>query len=352
VEILGATTTGNIVQSNFIGTNAAGTAAAGPAQSAAGVAISGAGNLIGGDGAGNVISGNAGVAGILLSGSVASGNMVYGNLIGTDVTGTAAIPNPFGISIQTGAHDNLIGGTTGTVGNVISANTSDGVLISGAGTTGNLVQGNRIGVGSGGAALANGVGILITGGASNNRVGGTTPGSGNVIADNTGPGVVIGSSPIDTSTVGNAVLGNSIFGNGGRGIDLGDDGVTANTAGGPHSGPNDFQNFPVLSLARLVGATLIVTGTLNSQANTTYRVEFFASPTADPSGFGQGQTYLGYTTVTTSGSGNASFAALVPFAGPVGGVVSATATAVTGSNTVTMLASGDTSEFSADIGVS
>jgi titin len=81
-------------------------------------------------------------------------------------------------------------------------------------------------------------------------------------------------------------------------------------------------------------------------------VEFFASPTADPSGHGQGQVYLGYTTVTTDGSGNASFAALVLFAGPTGWVVSATATALTGTNTVNMIASGDTSEFSADVTVS
>jgi titin len=354
VGIFGATTTGNIVQSNFLGTNAAGTAAAGPAPGGFVVDISSPGNLIGGDGAGNVISGHAGVGvgGIRITGSGASGNMVYGNFIGTDVTGTAAIPNGFGIAIQGGAHDNLIGGTTGTVGNVISANTTEGLLITNAGTTGNLVRGNRIGVGAGGAALANGIGILIASGASNNRVGGTTPGAGNIIADNTQKGVVIGSTLSDTTTVGDAVLGNSIFGNGGLGIDLASDGVTANTAGGPHTGPNDFQNFPVLSLARLVGTTLLVTGTLNSQASTTYRVELFASPQADPTGHGQGQTYLGYTTVTTDGPGNASFAAVVPFVGPAGSVVSATATAVIGTNTVTALASGDTSEFSGDITVS
>jgi titin len=137
-----------------------------------------------------------------------------------------------------------------------------------------------------------------------------------------------------------------------QGLDLSDDGVTANTAGGPHSGPNDFQNFPVLGSARVVVGTLLVTGSLNSQLNTTYRVEFFASPTSDPSGHGDGQVYLGYTTVTTDFSGNASFAALAPFAGPVGWVVSATATVVFGSNTVSVLAAGDTSEFSNDVTVS
>jgi hypothetical protein len=95
-----------------------------------------------------------------------------------------------------------------------------------------------------------------------------------------------------------------------------------------------------------------VVGTLLSRANTTYRVEFFASPTADPSGHGQAQVYLRYATVTTDASGNASFATLVPFAAPAGWAVSATATAVTGTNPVSVLASGDTSEFSADFTVS
>jgi titin len=148
------------------------------------------------------------------------------------------------------------------------------------------------------------------------------------------------------------VLGNSIFGNGGLGIDLGRDAVTANDLGDTDTGPNNLQNAPSLTAARRLGGTLLVTGTLNSQSGTTYRVEFFASPTADPSGHGPGQVYLGYTTVTTDFSGgNASFAALVPFAGPAGWQVSATATAVTGTNTVTVLASGDTSEFSGDVAI-
>jgi titin len=114
----------------------------------------------------------------------------------------------FGVGLTGGAHDNLIGGTTPTLGNVISAYTSEGVHISGAGTTGNLVWGNRIGVGSGGAPLADGIGIQIDCGALNNRVGGTAPGAGKVIADNTHQGVVIGSCTAETTTVGDAVLGN------------------------------------------------------------------------------------------------------------------------------------------------
>jgi hypothetical protein len=75
----------------------------------------------------------------------------------------------------------------------------------------------------------------------------------------------------------------------------------------------------------------------------------WSAASADPTGHGQGQFYLGYTTVTTDQSGNASFAVALPFTGAPGKVISATATAVTGSNTTASLTFGDTSEFSADL---
>src|SRR5262249_4694826 len=155
-------------------------------------------------------------------------------------------------------------------------------------------------------------------------------------------GVVIGFATNETATVGNAILGNNIFGNGQLGIDLAADGVTNNTPGGPHSGPNDLQNFPVLTLAGLAGSDPVVRGTLNSAANTTYRIEFFANSQADPSGHGQGQSFLGFTAVTTDVNGNASFGVVLPFGGAPGRVISATATAVPGGSTATNLTSGDT----------
>ena len=71
----------------------------------------------------------------------------------------------------------------------------------------------------------------------------------------------------------------------------------------------------------------VITGTLNSAPNTTYTLQFFANPTADPSGYGQGQTLIGTTTVTTDTSGNACFAAtFTGVAVPAGDAISATAT--------------------------
>jgi hypothetical protein len=109
------------------------------------------------------------------------------------------------------------------------------VEIFGVGATNNLVQGNFIGTDpTGTASLGNGVGVEIAGGAHNNVIGGpvvptvVVAGAGNVIAHNTGTGVVIGSSISDAATVGNSIRGNSIYQNGGLGIDLGNDGVTPN----------------------------------------------------------------------------------------------------------------------------
>src|SRR5207249_7570442 len=119
-------------------------------------------------------------------------------------------------------------------GNVISGNnTGDGILISGSGATGNVIQGNLIGTdASANAALPNGQGVTIEQGASNNLIGGTTPGAGNIIFGNLHEGVSIftGTGP---APQGDAVLSNSILSNGALGIDLGHDGVTVNTPGGP-----------------------------------------------------------------------------------------------------------------------
>src|SRR5262249_4894933 len=68
----------------------------------------------------------------------------------------------------------------------------------------------------------------------------------------------------------------------------------------------NLENFPVLSAAMTNGAgSANFAGSLNSAASTTYRVEFFASAAADPSGFGEGQRFLGFANVTTDAAGNA-----------------------------------------------
>ena len=341
IEISGAGASGNLVEGNFIGTDANGTTDLGNNDD--GVFIeSGPTNTVGGTAAAsrNLVSGN-GLKGIDISNPTASGNVVQGNYIGTDVNGTAAIPNDEqGISID-GAPNNTIGGTATDAGNVISGNTANGVEIIFAGATGNVVQGNFIGTDvSGTADLGNGENGVQIFEASNNTIGGTgvTPGQCdgpcNTIAFNGTPGGAHDGVRLISSGTGNAVRGNAIFSNGGLGIDLDVDGVTANDPGDFDTGPNNVQNFPVLSAA-FQGST-IIEGTLNSTASTAFTIEFFSSGSCDASGHGEGEAFLGSTVATTDGSGNASFAVSFPATLPTGTSISATATDP----------SGNTSEFS------
>jgi CSLREA domain-containing protein len=342
----GPTTTLSQVQGNFIGTDFTGTADLGNIFS--GVAIQGgaSSNTIGGivAAARNVISGNG--AGVSLSTSgygFPTMNQVQGNFIGTDFTGTIALGNGNGVVIASGAFSNTIGGTDSGARNVISGNKNWGVVITNANyvggpdlgaTTINQVQGNYIGTAvNGTAALGNSnSGMLITTPASNNTIGGTASGAGNIIAFNGGAGVRMD----NTGGTGNAFRRNSIHDNGGLGIDLGPAGVTANDVGDGDSGPNNLQNFPVLTSATSGGGNTTIMGTLNSTANTSFTLEFFANSAADPSCFGEGQTFIGSTNVTTDGSGNASINVTFPTGVPLGQVITSTATDP----------NGNTSEFS------
>ncbi|HEX6709405.1 MAG TPA: hypothetical protein VF068_03665, partial [Rubrobacter sp.] len=127
----------NMIQGNYIGTNAAGNARLGNNQ---GVALSNTQtNTVGGTTAAtrNIISGN-GAWGVRISDPDSAGNKVQGNYIGTDVTGTVTDPDGIfdngdelgnglnGVLIQTGAHNNIIGGTTAAAGNIISGNGNGG----------------------------------------------------------------------------------------------------------------------------------------------------------------------------------------------------------------------------------
>ena len=161
------------------------------------------------------------------------------------------------------------------------------------------------------------------------------PGAGNVIAFNDVLGV-LGEASAGT---GNSVLGNSIFSNGDLGIDWLPLGPTLNDVGDADTGMNNLQNFPVLEAVSNSGGMTTITGRLNSVPGTMYRLEFFANDAIDPSGYGEGQIFLGFKNVTTNGSGNISFNASFPQIG-AGQRVTATATDP----------SGNTSEFSGAIG--
>jgi hypothetical protein len=309
--------TGTLIQGNLIGTDAAGASS----LITSGTAVrsdSSNGITVGGTaaGAGNVILGEV---------RPGSSSIVQANLIGTDINGTTDLAgNGSGITISGGG--NTIGGSAPGAGNVISGWSIRGIVIAGASATGNTIQGNFIGTDSSGSLdLGNGQdGINLQSGPANNTIGGTGAGEGNVIAFN-GSGVTLRNN-VGT---GNSIQGNRIFSNSALGIDLastsgtGGDGVTLNDPDDSDSGSNNLQNFPVITAAN--SGTGMVTGTLDSTASATFRVELFGNVAFDFSGHGEGETFLGSTDVTTDANGDGAFA--VPVAGLVSGqFITATAT--------------------------
>src|SRR6185503_875073 len=211
---------------------------------------------------------------------------------------------------------NLIGGTTPGAGNV-AAGGEVKMWVSNSTT----VQGNYVGTLADGvtAAGCHDFGVRVEG--SNNVVGGTASGSGNIIAfnDKAGVGVTAGSD--------NLIFGNSIFGNNGLGIDLGGDiAVTPNDPLDGDNCANHLQNFPTLGAVTNSGISLTIQGTLNSAANTTFNLQFFTNPSCNPSGYGEGQTPISTQAVTTDGNGDASYTVSLPLMLPQNQFVTATAT--------------------------
>ena len=195
--IMTSNTTGNVVLGNYIGTDAGGSLMVSNVLGGVFLADGASQNLIGGTnaGAGNVISGNLG-NGILMRGSNVVNNTVQGNFIGTDATGMNPLPNTVaGVTIDTGSSSNLIGGTVAGARNVISGNNGYfdyGVIITGAGTSGNVVEGNYIGLGADGVtAVPNYFGMVCSGGATSNTFGGTVAGARNVISGNASYGMLV-----------------------------------------------------------------------------------------------------------------------------------------------------------------
>ncbi len=194
-------------------------------------------------------------------------------------------------------------------------------------------QGNLIGTDRNGSSdLGNGRhGLQLVAAAAKNTI------VANTIAFNGGDGV----SVVGENDTGNRIAGNRIFANGEEGIDLNDDGPTANDPGDGDGGANRGQNFPVLTAATASGGETTITGRLVSTRNKTFLVQVFANPGADPA---EGKDFVARRKVTTNDKGKATFTFTVSGADavPAGNALTATAT-----NNAT----GDTSEFSAPLPV-
>lgn len=281
-------------------------------------------------------------------------NTIQGNFVGTTAGGMTPLPNKHGGIVLAFTNSVTVGGPRSPIGgcnalcNLVSANGEHGVAIASTFNRNIAVQGNFIGTDRTGAGplgnTADGVFMFI---ASDSLVGGNTPNLGNVIAFNRS-GVVVKGNPVIPNPGRNTIRLNSIHSNRLLGIDLlapgtgaESDGPTLNDLGDGDAGPNQLQNFPVIASAQF-GAATHVTGTLNSVPRTRFLLDFYASTAADPSGFGEGQRWIGTTTVTTNALGNSVFNLFLPGGTLPGEWITATATRLTATGQPT-----DTSEFSA-----
>ena len=204
---------GHIVAGNYIGTDVGGTADLGNGILGVHVVNSG-GNTIGGDSPTerNVIA-NSGFQGVSIDGSLAENNTVSGNYIGVDATGLTPAGNLAGVHLFGTGSGNVVGGSTPSERNIIAGNTEAGVALQSF-SSGNTVVGNYIGVGvDGTTTLTQLEGVEVSGGSSNNVIGGG-PGEGNLIIGHTNDGIRIAGP---TSTL-NVVSGNTISDNGLLGV--------------------------------------------------------------------------------------------------------------------------------------
>ena len=297
----------NLITNTLIGTTESG--ATGFGNTGHGVHIRrGGDNTLGGTSAvGLVVAGNTG-HGIFLENTTK--NRLQGNRVGVfrnaDGTHVKMGNGQHGVVVLNSA-ENLIGFREATgFRNFIGGNAGFGVLLQGAQTQLNRVRGNSIGTDRAGTNLGNGRhGVALAEMAQKNTIGGREEiDDGNTIAFNGGDGVFV--EP--TALCCNNLDPNSIYGNSGQGIDLGPDGPTPNDPGDADTGPNNLQNFPVITSANVdANGDLLITYKVDSApANSSYgsdglRVEFFLADICF-----EGQTFIGHDQYTVADYNNGS----------------------------------------------
>ncbi len=358
---------------NFVGTNQSGNAAI-PNDVGGIFSTSWFGTtFIGGDlpnlPLGNVVSGNRrGNIGVGLNaifpGFAGSFN-ILGNRVGTDVSGNFSLQPVPGLNGNNGViasaqfgEEVYIGSAAFEGRNIISGNKSsggqygdgNGIVANGfvANAFGGFIKiaNNLVGLNSSLQPLGNqGHGILSGNGV---QIGGTDQ-EANQIAYNGTNGRNFAGVAVEPDSYGVTIRNNSIHDNLGLGIDLNfsgafgeADGVTPNDCQDADLGANGLQNYPDLFTPIINGdGTVTVQGVLRSSPRETFTLDFYASPNADPTNYGEGTSRIGSTTVTTGSNGNVSF--IFDSAEPVPSSYKITATA-TDEN-------GNTSEFSCAAGV-
>ena len=276
----------------------------------------------------NLISGNAPsgdgvqIMGPQLPGDV-FGNFVLRNYIGTDITGAIDLGNAHeGVCLCEGTHDNLVDS------NLVSGNDYDGVGMQGYNnepfppappiqTRSNKVTNNIIGLAIDAVSplpnSCHGVAIGEYGPGQWGCADYNTVGPGNIIAYNGWAGVSVWEDAINNFNAdGNLITQNSIHNNTALGIDLQNNGVTSNDPSDPDTGPNQELNFPVINSAVYQSGSTTISGSIDIDTDPTQAtIEIFkANP--DPSGYGEGETYLGSATPDGAGNWSTIVTGLIP----------------------------------------
>lgn len=230
---------------------------------------------------------------------------IINNYIGVDVTGESALPNESGIQTDSHSVGDFVPNTI--IGNVISGNTNYGMQFWNPYHT---IQGNYIGVSPTLNPVPNGTyGIFLGDYARRVKIGGDTP---NVIANN-------GLSGIYNRTDIVTISQNKIYNNGLLGIEHFHPGIATINS-------DKFPTPPHLTYVSNNTSQVQLIGHIIGQPEHDFTVEFFANDNCDPSGYGEGQTYLASTTVQSDVFGYASFEATLNISVSEGVFFAATAT--------------------------
>jgi hypothetical protein len=258
---------------------------------------------------------------------------IQSNYIGLSSAGTSAIPNfSYAVYVASTCAGVQIGGSAVGSGNYFGGNGQSAIFLDGG--SGSVIQGNFIGVGADGrTAVPNGQGIVISANASDNIVGAAVSGGpgGNVIANNTNSSGTYAGINV-TYGKRNRISTNSIYsniaGNPSRGIELDVVGPTGidHCDVDDNGKANELQNYPTITSASATPSQLTIIGSLDSEPNATYTIEFYANPPGTPTPY-QARTYVGSTDVQTDGNCSAAFQVVLPVPVASGGTLTALAIA-------------------------
>ena len=127
--------------------------------------------------------------------------------------------------------------------------------------------------------------------------------------------------------------------NTGLGIDFENDGVTTNDVDDVDTGPNGLLNFPVITSARELTGTVTSDYDLDVPPAATGSSSSINVSGSDPTGHGEGETFVHAQTIAHGGAGTEAFT--TTFSGSAGDVLTSTANRILPGPTYS-----STSEFS------